>query len=258
VALTVDNAGAVARLKRAIELDPDFAMAYALLGRIYGDMWESELAAESIKKAYELRARASDRERFFIELSYDQQVTGNLENAERTATLFAQTYPRDRVALGLLSVIYMNLGKYQPGATAAKQASEIDPNFPPGPVNLAWAYIFLDRLDAAVNTIQQANERKLEVPELFILPYIVAFLNRDEAGMQRAAALGKANRDVEDWIYNTEASGLAWSGHLQKARMMSRRAMDLAHQTHQAEREAMYGAGAAVREALFGNTAVAE
>jgi tetratricopeptide (TPR) repeat protein len=258
VSFTADNAAAIPLLKRAIELDPKFAMAYAFLGRVYGDVWESELAAENIKKAYELRARATDHERFFIESSYQQFVTGNLENAERTGELFVQTYPRDTNAFSLLSVIYSNLGKHQQSADAAKQANELDPNFPPAPVNLAWAYIFLDRMDLAANIIQQADSRGLQVPDLFILPYIVAFLKGDAAGMERAAAQGKANRGVEDWMSNTEASSLAWSGHLQKARTMSRRAIDLTQQTHQPERAAMYQAAAAIREAFFGNAAEAK
>jgi tetratricopeptide (TPR) repeat protein len=258
VSFTADNAAAIPLLKRAIELDPKFAMAYAFLGRVYGDVWESELAAENIKKAYELRARATDHERFFIESSYQQFVTGNLENAERTGELFVQTYPRDTNAFSLLSVIYSNLGKHQQSADAAKQANELDPNFPPAPVNLAWAYIFLDRMDLAANIIQQADSRGLQVPDLFILPYIVAFLKGDAAGMERAAAQGKANRGVEDWMSNTEASSLAWSDHLQKARTMSRRAIDLTQQTHQPERAAMYQAAAAIREAFFGNAAEAK
>ena len=89
------SAAAIPFFKHAIEIDPKFAMAYASLGRMYGDMGESVLSAESTSKAYELRDRTSDNEKFFITASYDMQVTGNLEKAQQTCELWAQAYPRD-------------------------------------------------------------------------------------------------------------------------------------------------------------------
>src|SRR5205823_3452347 len=82
---------------------PKFATAYAMLGRAYGDIGESVLSAEATTKAYELRDRASEVERFFITASYDWQVTGNLERAQTTCELWAQTYPRAVDAHGFLS-----------------------------------------------------------------------------------------------------------------------------------------------------------
>jgi eukaryotic-like serine/threonine-protein kinase len=113
--------------------------------------------------------------------------------------------------------------------------------------------LFLERYGDAESTVQQAAERKLAVPDLFVLPYAIAFYKDDKAGMQRAAALGRDNPEAADWIANTEAFLLAYSGHLRQARTMTSRAMDLAQQAHQPERAAMYQAGAAVREAFFGN-----
>ena len=171
VGLSENNEGAVPLLQRAIQIDPKFAMAYAFLGRVYGDMWEPDLAAESIRKAYELRDRASDPERFFITLSYHMQVTGNLEEAQRTGELWQKTYPRALDAFTLSSVVYQTLGKFQKSVEVCKRAIEINPNFPPGPVNLAWTYLALERYADAERTVQQAAERKLVVPDLLILPY---------------------------------------------------------------------------------------
>ena len=248
-----DPSAAVPLLQRAIEIDPQFAMAHAFLGRVYGDTWESAQAAQSITKAYQLRSRASDRERFFIALSYDLQVTGNLEKAQRTGELWGQTYPRDRDAHGLLSAIYQNLGEYEKSVQQCKLAIQADSNFPPGYVNLAWSYVFLERFGEAANTIQQASERKLEVPDLVLLPYYIAFLKGDTAGMERQVALAQGRPGAEDWITNAQAFVLAFAGRLQPARSMSRRAADLARQVGQKERAAMFEAGAAVREAFFGN-----
>jgi len=133
----------------------------------------------------------------------------------------------------------------------------INPNFPLGPANLAWANLFLERYVDAEKTVQQAAERQLNFPDLIMLPYVIAFYKGDRAGMELAAARGKDNPESADWMTNTEALALAYSGHLQQARTMTRRAVDMERQAHQSERAAMYEAGAAVREALFGNASEA-
>ena len=253
VAFSTGPAAAVPVLQRAIRIDPNFAMAHAFLGRVYGDIWEPVLSAESTSKAYELQNRASDRERFFIVLSYDLQVTGNLEKAQETGELWAQTYPRDRVPHGFLSWISQEVGKYEESIEESQKAIGLDPDFTPGYVNLAWAYVFLDHPEEAEKTLQRASERKLEIPELLVLRYYMSFLQGDQAGMKRAAALSQEKPGAEDWVSDEEASVQAYSGRLRDARRMSRRAMDLARQADQRERVAMYEAGEAVREAFFGN-----
>jgi predicted Zn-dependent protease len=228
-------------------------MAHAFLGRVYGDIWEPVLSAESTSKAYEWRNRASDRERFFIVLSYDLQVRGNLGKAQETAELWAQTYPRDRVPHGFLSWISQEEGKYEKSIEESQKAIGLDPDFTPGYVNLAWAYLFLDHPEEAENTLQRASERKLEIPELLVLRYYLSFLQGDQAGMKRAAALSQEKLGAEDWVSDEEASVQAYSGRLRSARRLSRRAVDLARQSDQRERAAMYEAGEGVREAFFGN-----
>jgi serine/threonine protein kinase/predicted Zn-dependent protease len=253
VALTENNAGAIPLLQRAIRIDPQFAMAYAFLARAYADSWQPVLAAGNIRKAYELRDHASDTERFFITMNYHQQFTGNLEEAERAGELWSATYPRDLDAYTMLASIYQNLGKYERSVEVAKRAIEIYPNFPPGPANLAWAYLFTERYADAEKTVRQAAERKLNFPDILILPYLLSFYKGDRAGMERAAARGRENPESADWMTNTEAFVLAYHGHLQQARIMTRRAVNMEKQAHQPERAAMYEAGAAVREAFFGN-----
>ena len=114
--LTENNAGAVPLLQRAIQIDPEFAMAYGFLGRIYADLAEPALAAENLRKAYGLRDHATDPERLFIAMNYSLVVTGNLEEVARTGEAWTQIYPRAIDALTLLSVAYQNLGKYEKSA----------------------------------------------------------------------------------------------------------------------------------------------
>jgi len=247
-------AAAVPFLKRAIEIDPNFASAYAALGRMYGDIGESLLSAMNTSKAYELRDRASDQEKFFISLSYDLQVTGNLEKGQQTCALWVQAYPRAWVPHGLLSGdIYAATGKWEESVEEGKIALGIDPDFSIGYANLAMSYMALGRLDEAENTLQRASERKLEIPDVFVLQYVIAFMNGDKVGMEREAALARGRRGTDDWMSNSEGFVLAYSGHLEAARKMSELAADLARRSERRETEALYEADAAVREALFGN-----
>ncbi len=266
VAFSTGFAAAVPDLKRAIEIDPNFAMAHGYLGRIYGDIGESVLSAESTVKAYQLRDRTSDREKFFITASYDLQVTGNLEKAQETLELWAQTYPREAGPLGLLSgSVYQCMGKYGESIEVAKKAIALDPDFTPGYINLAFSYLYLhhpgnrnrDDLAEAERAIQLASERQLEIPEILLLRYYIAFLKGDEAGMDRAAARTKGKPGAEDWMSYTQALTLARSGQWQKATVMSRNAVELAEQAGQRERAANFETGAAVWEAFGGNAAPA-
>jgi DNA-binding winged helix-turn-helix (wHTH) protein/Tfp pilus assembly protein PilF len=252
------SAAAIPFLKRAIEIDPNFASAYAALGRMYGDIGESVLSAMYTSKAYELRDRTSDQEKFFITLSYDLQVTGNLEKGQQTCALWVQAYPRAWEPHGLLSGdIYMARGKREESVEEGKIALSIDPDFSIGYANLAASYMALERLDEAENTLQRASERRLEIPDFFVLRYVIAFLKGDKVGTEREAALARERRGVDDWMSNSEGFVLAYSGHLEAARKMSRLAADLARKTERRDTEALYEADAAVREALFGNVSIA-
>jgi eukaryotic-like serine/threonine-protein kinase len=256
--LPAGYASAVPLLKHAIEIDPNFAMAYAFLGRTYGDIGEFALSAENTSKAYQLRTHTSERERFFIDVTYHRQVTGNLEKARQTLESWIETYPRDRDAHGLLSgFASQGSGNYQEAIEEGKKAISLDPDFVPGYGNIASAYLYLGRPEEAERILQQASERKLEIPDYILLRYYIAFLKGDKAGMEREAALGEAHLGAQDWMLHAESITLARSGQLQRARGMSRRAVDLAQQAGQRERAAVFETGVAVWEALFGNLTAA-
>jgi eukaryotic-like serine/threonine-protein kinase len=247
-------AAAVSLAKRAVEIDPRFAMAQAFLGVLYATMGESVLSAESITKAYQLRNRTSDHERFFIAVSYDMFVTGNAEKSQQTAELLEQTYPRDSVVRGgLLANTYEALGEYERAVEVAQRGTELDPDFTIAYYTLAESYERLGRVKEAEHTMQRAAERKLEIPEFLGLRYDLAFLKADPAEMERIAALGRQNPGMESVISNQEASVLAYAGHLRQARTTSRHVVDLAQRAAQQEPAASYEASAAVREALFEN-----
>jgi tetratricopeptide (TPR) repeat protein len=249
------SAAALPLYKRAIEIDPKFTMAYVGLGNAYGEIGESDLSAENTSKAYELRDRASEEERFFITLSYDIRVTGDLQKAQQTCELWIQTYPRDMQPHGFLSSIYQFIGKYEKAADEAKKTIELDPEFNIAYANLAFGYQNLDRLEEAEKALQQATARKLEFPDFLVLRYNLAFLRGDRAGMEEVLTLSQKESGTEDMMADNQAFVLAYSGHLRHARKMSRRAADLAQQAAQRERAALWETGAALREAFFGNRA---
>lgn len=258
VSFSSGSAAAVPLLNRAVEIDPAFASAYASLGRMYGDIGESVLSAQNTGKAYQLRNRASDQEKFFISVNYELQVTGNLQKAHETCELWTEAYPRAWLPHALLAgAVYPALGRYEESVKENKLAIGIDPDFSIGYANLAATYMALERTSEAEKALQQAFERKLEIPDFFVQRYAIAFLKGDDAGMAREAALTREKPGVDDWMSNSEGFVLAYSGRLQAARKMSRQAEDVAREAGRRDTEALYETDAAVREALFGNVSAA-
>ena len=252
-----DSAAAAPFFNRAIQLDPNFAMAYAALGNAYSNLAEMGLAADNIRKAYELRGGVSDREKFYIESHYFHFVTGDLEKARRVYEIWAQTYPRDVGPLTNLAVIDSFLGNYEKSLAMATEAVRLSPEDSQNYANLVDAYIFLNRLDQARTAAAEAQSKNLDSPDLRIYLYMVAFLQHDAAGMQQQVAWSAGEPGVEDALLANEADTAAYTGNLHKAREFSRRASTSAQLAEEKETAAGYEASAAGMEALFGNAAEA-
>jgi Flp pilus assembly protein TadD len=253
-----DRAGAVSLFQRAVSLDPNFAMAFARLGTSYNNLGQRARAIENTRKAYELRERVSEREKFYIASHYEHYLTGNLEAARKTYELWAQTYPRDDIPPGNLGVIYQNLGDYEKGLAATQQSMKLDPGSGIGYANLAISYALVNRLDEARATAQEAQAHNLDNPSIHLDLYIVDFLQHDAAGMEREAAGLMGKPGVEDAMLDGESDTAAYAGQFFKARELTRRASDSAQRADEKETAAGYEAEAAVREALVGNMALAK
>jgi serine/threonine protein kinase/Flp pilus assembly protein TadD len=252
-----DYAGAVPLFQRAIHLDPNFAMAYASLGTSYIDLGETSLAAENTRKAYQLRERVSEREKFYIESHYYNNVTGDLEKARQAYELWAQTYPRDDVPPSNLGGIYINLGQYDKFLSEARETLRLDPGGGQSYATLVGSYVYLNRLAEARATAAEAQAKKLDSPSLRFNLYMLAFLQNDAAGMAQQVDWTAGKPGVEDVLLANEADTAAYSGRLGKAREFSRRAVASAQHAGEKETAAGYEAEAALREALFGNAAEA-
>jgi serine/threonine protein kinase/Flp pilus assembly protein TadD len=250
-------AAALPFFQRAIRLDPNFAMAHAKLGTSYSNIGETNLGAESTRKAYELREGVSERERFYIESHYYQNVAGNLQKARQAYELWAQTYPRDWVPLPPLSTVHASLGQYDKALTEAREAFRLNPASGLNSSQLAFSYLNLNRLEEARATAEEAQAKKLDSPALRFLLYLLAFLQNDAAGMAQQVAWSAGQPGVEDVLLHNEADTAAYSGRLGEAQEFSRRAVASAERAEEKEVAANYEAEAALREALFGNAAEA-
>jgi tRNA A-37 threonylcarbamoyl transferase component Bud32/tetratricopeptide (TPR) repeat protein len=247
---------AVPFLQRAIKLDPKFAMAYASFGVVYFGQSEKE-SLEYFRKAYELRERVSERERFYIEAHYQDYVTGDLEKAGQVYQLWAQTYPRDEIAHYSLSAIYRYLGQYDKSLTQAAENLRLQPGDCGSYAVLVAAYINLNRLDEARVTVGEANAKKLDCFFLHFYQYTLAFLQNDTVRMAQEVdeAVGKP---FEDYLLRSEADTAAYAGRLRQAREFSRRAIAAAERAVGKKEAAWHETQAATREALFGNVTQAQ
>jgi len=248
-----DSAAAIPFARRAVNLDPDFAIAHSMLAAIYSNLGEPTLAAESARKAYELRNRTSEMEQLNISADYDSNVTGNLEEARKTDELWAQMYPRNEIPQIYLTVVCSELGSYERSLAAAQTAVRIDPESALNYGNLLVSYLNVNRLDDAKAAAQEGLARNPEAPLIHQDLYLVDFLRHDTGAMQRDAAALMGKPGFEDLMLYYQSDTAAFAGQFVKARELTRRASDFAQRTDEKETAAGYRAEAAIREALAGN-----
>ena len=251
-------AAAIPHLQRAIAIDPQFAMAHGDLGFFSWNMGQTDLGAEQVRIAYELRDRVSDRERLYILFLYDRQVTGNLQKELLTLESWEQMYPRDYMPPGVIAGwVTLGTGQYERGIQAAQQARRLNLDLPFAYAGLVLHNRSLNRFTEAADALRRAAERKLEIPEFLVHRYYLAFLEGDQAGMDREIARAPGEH-AEDWMSHHQALVLARSGRMGQARTMWERAITSAQQAGKRETAAIYEAAAVVCEAHFGNGAAAK
>jgi serine/threonine protein kinase/tetratricopeptide (TPR) repeat protein len=251
------DAPAIPFLKRAIELDPNFPMAYSGLSIRYGNLGQPSLALEYATKAYGLRDRVTEREKLRISANYFS-ATGELEKELQTYELWIANYPRDFVPHGNLGVNYMSMGQYEKALAEQQESLRLAPDTVTGYVNLGLTYIYLNRLDEAKATFDQALARKLDGGNFRGAMYNLAFLRGDAAQMEQQVAWGAGKPGDEDYLFSTQSDTEAFYGRLIRARDFSRRAVDSAVRADSKEAAALWQANAALRESEWGDTASAK
>jgi DNA-binding winged helix-turn-helix (wHTH) protein/tetratricopeptide (TPR) repeat protein len=252
-----DSAAAVPMFRRAIELDPNFAMAYASLGSSYWNLGENTLASENIRRAFELRTGVSDWEKLRIESLYYSLVTDDLEKAQGALEVWAQTYPRDWSPHNQLGMVHMALGQHDKALSEFKEALRLYQGSSLIRGNLISSYIALNRLSEARAAAEAAAANNPESPGLRINLYHLAFLRNDPEEMQKQVASAVGTRGLEDELLWNQAATAAYFGQVTKARSFTREAVASAVRAEEKEAAAGYEAAAALTAALYGNEAEA-
>jgi eukaryotic-like serine/threonine-protein kinase len=238
---------------KAIQLDSNFAMAYLAVGQDYLVLAETGRAAEYFRKAFELRANASEREKLMIDAEYYSSVTGELDKAAQTYREEIENYPRRSSAYNNLGNIYAALGQYDRAVEILRQSIAMSGDKSADYENLGNALLALQRFDDAEKVLLQARRRNLDDSLGRIGLYGTAFLKGDAPSMAEQVAWFSDKPEDENYALSLEADTAAYSGHLQKASELTRRASDSSVRTDNKENAAVWLENAALRQALFGN-----
>jgi tetratricopeptide (TPR) repeat protein/predicted Ser/Thr protein kinase len=251
------DAAAISLYQRAIELDPTFALAYARLGQVYSNLVEEEPETRYKTKAYELRDRASEREKFYITAHY-YDLTGEAEKSAQTWELYKQTYPRDPIPLSNLATYYNDRGEFEKGLENAREHVRLDPDSYFGYGHVALAYLGLNRLPEAKAILKEALARNIDAPGIHFWFYLVAAAEGDEAGMRQQLDWAQGKPEAELSLLGPE-TGLAISrGQFRRARELTVRRTALGRQLDRKDAEARTLAFLAVSEAQWGYIRQAE
>ncbi len=224
---TKGDADAGPFFKQAFTLDPNFAMAYAVYGQINSNLGDSAAGAEYTQKAYDLRERASELEKFYIESHYYSNVLGDVEKTNQVYELWEQTYPRDAIPVHNLSVYYLQTGQYEKSLAKSQEAIRLEPDDSLANLGLADGYVFLDRLDEAKATLNGTLAKKIDIPEFHLLLYDIAFLQNDSATMTHELdTLSKGSPVAAAIGISAQANAEAYAGHIDKAQALLRSLAD--------------------------------
>ena len=246
------DAAGVPFLARATELDPNFAQAYASLGNLYANLNKASLAMGPIRRAFELRGRVSERERFYIDSCYYGRATGEIEKAAQVCELWKQTYPGDVAPHVWLGNFYQLMGRFDRALEECREVVRMHPTSGTSYANLANLDLILGRVEEAQQVLAQAQARGFTSPAMQVFLYRLAFLRGDHTEMEHRIAAA-AGQPAEDMLLAQQAGAEAYYGHLAKARELTRRTLDSALRDGRTEAAASFRAVGALREAAFGN-----
>ena len=246
-----DELASIPLFQRAVELDPNFAMAYAVLGQVYANRDENALSVEYTRKAFERREHAGDQERFYISAHYYDNVTHEFAKSFQAYELWRQTYPRDVVPRINLTQFYHRRGEHEKALTEILGAARLDSNRALIYEALIDSYICLGRLTEAKAVYAQSVAHGFNGEDAHLKRYVIAFLENDSSTMQQLTA-SSAGKLSESTFLVLDASTAAFTGRLHSAEELCRRARETAARDSQKEYAATWQALEAVTEADYG------
>jgi serine/threonine protein kinase/tetratricopeptide (TPR) repeat protein len=246
-----DLAAALTFHKRAIELDPNFAMGYRAVGNAYFGLGQTERANEYYTKAFELRERTSEWEKLAITADYHRIVTGDLDKAAQTYREWIGSYPRIGGVYGYLGLVLSVQGQYEKAVELTKKNMRLVPDDPAPYSNLAGYYLALQHFDEARNIIHEAQARKLDEFPIHNDLYALAFLASDSPAMAEQQQWFEGQPEAENFGLALSADTEAYHGRMGKARELTQRAVDSAVRADNKEAGAVYFANAAVQQAAY-------
>jgi tetratricopeptide (TPR) repeat protein len=222
-----DEQAAIPHLQRAVELDPNFAMAWAVLGVAHNNLTHREQAMQYLQKAFDLKDRASEREKFYISTHYYETGRREMESGIRIYEQWIQTYPRDSVPRDNLSLSYQDIGQPEKALASASEALRIDPKDPYAYSNTVGSYLFLNRYDEAKAIVDQAVAQKLGIFVIQIFTYNLGYIQGDENAMRQALD-HVAGQPREPIVLLLHAEGICAHGSVKRAREAYARAFSAA------------------------------
>jgi DNA-binding winged helix-turn-helix (wHTH) protein/tetratricopeptide (TPR) repeat protein len=242
---------AILLLRRAIELDPGFANAYAALAVQYRNARQTGLAAEQVKKAYELRDHVSEREKLYVTALYHELVTADIDKNIGALTLFRQIYPREATPHNNLAVAYVTIGQFDAAIAEGSAAMRLDPTSSIRYGMLGNAFIRADRFDEAADLYRRALEQKFDSLSIRRGLYRLAFAGGDRPAMEQQLNWARANSN-EDAALDWQARSAAYFGQWRQSADYARRAVESARAGEEPELAAVYTAESALRGAVLG------
>jgi serine/threonine protein kinase/tetratricopeptide (TPR) repeat protein len=254
VRYSAGDTDAVSLFRRAVDLDPNFALAYAELATTYSNLGEAALSIEAAEKAHNLRQGVTERERLYIDSAYYGTVTGELNKEIQIYQQWKQTYNHDQIPYQNLALCDGLMGQYEKAAAGFREAVLLEPNDVNNYANLAATYINLNQPDKAAAVLESAQGRKLEHEVLPLLYYLMAFLRQSDVEMQRWTSEVSGKPGIEDIILASQSDTAAFHGRLSEARDFSSRAVASALHNHAEETAAGRQAHAALFEAELGDS----
>jgi serine/threonine protein kinase/DNA-binding winged helix-turn-helix (wHTH) protein/tetratricopeptide (TPR) repeat protein len=255
IRFTKGDAEALRYYKRAVDIDPLFAIGYYRLAIVYGNMFERRIASENYTKVYQLRGRLTKR--LAIQVPYVEYENPDPKILLTSAQQYVQVYPNDAIGHHLLGIQLRDEGDFQRAEAEERESIRLNPDLISGYWGLMYAHIGMKKFSEAKAAFTEAVSRGLDSEKLRLTRYQIAFLERDTSGMEEQSLWAERRRKPDGQLLGAKAATAAYFGRLAESRRVTEQAVRTVTDTNMFERAADVLLNQAISEAEVGNTAQA-